>query len=115
MEAKYKTTGGNIGVIGDNAQAHDFSQVWTATSGQIDLAALAEELAKLRNDMSKEATEPNHFTAMSEVNEAEKAAKNGDGPNALQHLKGAGTWVWDVATKVGIGVVTAAAKSTLGF
>lgn len=108
---------GQAGAVGPGAQAHDmtFNQIWTKSSGNIDLQQLSNELTALRMALSKQASDPDHFVGLGEVAAAEKAAQQGDGPRALQHLKTAGTWVWDVATKIGIGVATAAAKSALGF
>jgi hypothetical protein len=73
------------------------------------------ELTVLRTALAEQASAPDHYVAVGEVAAAEKAAAIGDGPGALQHLKKAGVSVWDVATKIGIGVATAAAKSALGF
>jgi hypothetical protein len=52
---------------------------------------------------------------LGEIAAAEKAAGEGNGPKVLEHLKKAGSWVWDVVTKIGIGVATAAAKTALGI
>jgi hypothetical protein len=103
--------------VGPHAEAHDmtFEQVWAKSASKIDLHQLGDELTELRTVLSKQASEPDQFVALGEVAAAEKAAKGGDGPGALGHLKTAGTWVWDVATKIGIGVATAAAKSALGL
>jgi len=72
-------------------------------------------LKELRNSLRKEASERDHYVALGEVASAEKAAKEGNGSKALEHLKEAGSWVWEVATKIGIGVATAAAKTALGL
>lgn len=93
----------------------NFNQIWNESGGKIDVAQLARELKGLRTSLSKEASEPEQYVALGEVAAAEKAAGEGNGPKALEHLKKAGSWIWDVATKVGIGVATAAAKTTLGF
>jgi hypothetical protein len=108
---------GQAGAVGRHAEAHDmtFNQIWTKSASNIDLHQLGSELTELRSALIKQASEPDQFVALGEVAAAEKAAKGGDGPAALEHLKRAGTWVWDVATKVGIGVATAAAKNALGF
>jgi hypothetical protein len=115
MESKYKIVGGQHGAVGDGATASNFTQVWQSSASNIDLSSLAEELAILREALRSQAQEPGHFTALSEITSAENAAREGNGPVVLEHLKKAGTWVWDVATKIGIGVATAAAKAALGF
>jgi hypothetical protein len=115
MHDQYKV--GQAGAVGPGAHAHDitFNQVWNESSGNIDIAQLARELTELRNSLSKEASKPEQYMALGEVAAAEKAAIEGNGAKALEHLKQAGSWVWDVATKIGVGVATAAAKTALGI
>lgn len=108
---------GQAGAVGPGAHAENmvFNQIWNKSAQQIDLQQLALELTSLREALSKEASKQDHYIALGSVAAAEKAAQNGDGPKALEHLKTAGAWVWDVGTKIGIGVATAAAKSALGL
>ena len=108
---------GQAGAVGPGSHAENmtFNQIWNKSAPGIDIDQLAHELTMLRTALTKQASEPDHFVALGAVAAAEKAAKSGDGPGALQHLKAAGTWVWDVATKIGIGVATAAAKGALGI
>jgi len=108
---------GQAGAVGPGAHAHDitFNQIWNESGSKIDTKQLASELAQLRSALTKEASEPDHFVSLGEMAAAEKAATADDGPTALQHLKKAGSWVWDVGTKVGIGVAIAAAKTALGI
>lgn len=108
---------GQAGAVGPGSQASNitFNQIWNKTEGKIDVQQLAVELTALRTALAGQAAAPDHYIAIGEVAAAEQAAATGDGPGALQHLKKAGVWVWDVATKIGIGVATAAAKSALGF
>ncbi len=115
MRDQYKI--GQAGAVGPESHAHDitFNQIWNASSGAIDATQLARELSELRNSLSKEASAPEQYIALGEVAAAEKAAGEGNGPKALEHLKMAGSWVWDVSTKIGIGVATAAAKTALGI
>lgn len=117
MAPKYNFEGGQFGVsvVGDGASASNFTQVWGANALRIDLAALASELADLKVHLVAEAREPSHFAAIAEVASAEQAAIEGKGEVALERIKAAGTWVWDVATKIGIGVASAAAKQALGL
>jgi hypothetical protein len=92
-----------------------FSQIWNKSGSTIDVQQLAKELTALRTALNARASTPDHFVSLGEVAASEKAALSGDGPAALRHLKNAGEWAWDVATKIGIGVATAAAKSALGI
>ncbi len=108
---------GQAGAVGPGAHAHDisFQQIWNDSKGHIDVSQLANELNGLRNSLSQEASEPEHYIAIGEVAAAEKAAREKNGPKALEHLRKGGAWVWDVATKIGIGVATYAAKTALGI
>jgi hypothetical protein len=80
----------------------------------IDLCSLAHELETLRTVMRKEATIPEHDIAIAEIAAAQTAAVQGNGAKALEHLKSAGQWAFDVSTKIGIGVAIAAIKTALG-
>jgi len=113
MEAKYKFTGGQQGAVGDEASATNFTQVWQANAQRIDLLALASELEDLRGKLTPLAHEPSHFSALSEVAKIEKAARAGNGPVTLEHLKTVDRWFWDSVTTAGPGV--AAAKHALGL
>ncbi len=106
---------GQAGAMGPGSAAQNmtFSQVWNQHSESIDLAKLELELSSLRAAMRAQASEPEHDLALGEVAAAEKEAKNGNGPRALEHLKKAGKWALDVATKIGVGVATSAIKAGL--
>ena len=104
------------GAIGPNSQStsNTFQQIWQQSQGNIDLRSLAHELEKLRTVMRTEATIPEHDIAIGEVAAAQTAAAQGNGAKALEHLKTAGKWAFDVSTKIGIGVASAAIKTALG-
>ena len=101
---------GNVQSTGDVV----FQQVWNEAGGSIDLPKLADDLMKLRKAMQQEATEPEHDEATANVSKAAKAAKEGNGPKALEYLKAAGKWALDTATKVGVGVAEAALTKAIG-
>ncbi len=105
------------GVAGRNAHVHDvtFQQMWNQAGGNINLGKLADELSQLRDAMKKEASSRDQDRAVGEIAAAEEAARDNDGPTALERLKAAGKWALDVATKIGVGVATAALKSALGL
>ena len=115
MDSKYKVTGGNIGAIGDGAQAHNVVQVSNQTLGSIDIATLAGELSRLRAEARKEATEPEHDISVSELAKAEQAAKAGESSKVVEHLRAAGKWALEVATKIGTGVAIEAIKKSTGL
>jgi hypothetical protein len=106
---------GQAGAVGPHAHAHDmtFSQIWTELQPSIDLSKLAEELSRLRQEMRKDAIEPEHDIAISEIAKAEQAAKAGNGSKAVAHLKTAGKWALDVATKVGTSLAMEAIKKSV--
>jgi hypothetical protein len=108
---------GQAGAVGPGAHAHDmnFNQIWNESAARIDTAQLATDLSQLRENLLKQASEPEQYIAIGEVAAAEAAAKAGDGPKALEHIKKAGSWVWDTGAKIGIGVAIAAAKGALGL
>jgi hypothetical protein len=64
--------------------------------------------------MKQDGTEPDHDIATGNVALAEKSAKEGDGPKALQYLKAAGKWAQEAATKIGVEVAAAAITKAIG-
>lgn len=112
-----KYTIGQAGAVGpgSSSSGNTFNQIWQQYSGQIDLPELARELEKLRTAMRSGAESAEHDVSIGAVATAQAAAENGDGPGALAHLETAGKWALDVATKIGVGVATAAIKSSMGM
>jgi hypothetical protein len=106
---------GQAGAVGPGAHAHDmtFNQIWNQMQGAIDLQKLATELSELRQQMKKEAVEVEQDIAVSDIAKAEQAAKAGDGPKMLEHLKSAGKWGLDVATKIGTSVAAELIKKSM--
>ena len=101
---------GNVLSTGDVV----FQQVWNEVGGSIDLPKLADDLVKLRAALQREATEPEHDVAIGNVSMAAKAAKEGNGPKALEYLKAAGKWALDTATKLGVDVESDAITKAIG-
>jgi hypothetical protein len=81
----------------------------------LDLPALAAELAQLRFEMKKQATDPEHDVAVGAVAATESAAKNGDEKSVLDHLKTVGQWALDVGVKIGVPIAIEAIKKASGF
>jgi hypothetical protein len=108
---------GQAAVVGRGAQAHDinFNQVWNEKSSDLDLVALSTELEQLRSALRRESETAEQDGAIGEIAAAEVAARNGDGPTALERLARAGSWALGVAEKVGTTVAAAAIKSALGL
>ena len=107
---------GQVGAMGPNAHAHDMtlSQIWNQLQTSVDLSQLAAELSRLRQEMKKESVEPEQDIAVSEIAKAEQFAKSGDGSKTLEHLKSAGKWALDIATKIGTSLAVEALKKSMG-
>ena len=107
---------GQAGAMGPHSKVSNmtFQQIWQQTQSSIDLETPSGELAPLRRAMRHAAEELSHDKAVAEVGAAEEAAQNGDGSLVLQHLKNAGKWALDVATKIGVSVASEALKKSLG-
>jgi hypothetical protein len=104
---------GQAGAVGPNSHVHDvrFQQVWNQRADDIDLAALAEELALLRSALRGQAITHDNDQVVADIGQAELAAKQGDGPSALRHLKKAGKWALDTAVAIGVNVAAAAIQA----
>ncbi len=112
MGDNYSAGQGQVGAMGPNSQAT--GNTFQQCQSNIDLPSLAHELETLRIVMRREATIPEHDIAIGEVAAAQTAAAQGNGAKALEHLKSAGQWAFDISTKIGIGVAIAAIKTALG-
>jgi len=106
-----------VGAFGPYAHAHDmtFTQIGSQIEKSVDLIQLADELAKLRQAMKKEATEAEHDIAVGEVTKAEQAAKKKDAPKVAEYLKSAGKWALDIAAKIGVPLAIEALKQATGI
>ncbi len=91
-----------------------FQQSWNEAAGSINLEKLADELAQLRAAMQQEASVTEQLEATVNVSRAADAAKECNGPKALEYLKAAGKWALDTATKVGVGVAASALTKAIG-
>jgi hypothetical protein len=116
MGDKYEVSG-QAGAVGPGSQVHDntFSQLVNKLDPSIDLTRLAVELAALCQAMSAEAKEADQFIAIGEIAKAEKAAETKDSPKVAEHLKSAGKWALDTATKIGVSVAAKAIEQSLGM
>lgn len=116
MGDEYNVTG-QVGAVGPNAKAESntFNQAWQQAAADLDLTTLAAELATLRASMRQQATEIEHDQAIASIGSAEGAAKKKDGSSALGHLKSAGLWAFDVATKIGTTVAAKAIQTAIGL
>ncbi len=108
---------GTAAAVGPGARAADvqFNSVWDENRSSLDLVQLARDLAELRAALKNEASSPEHDLAIAEVARAELAAKDQDGPKALERLAAAGKWAFEVASKIGTTVAAAAIKAAIGL
>lgn len=104
------------GAIGPNAQASNitFHRIWNHNAARLDLDDLQRDLSLLLETLRREPSGSEHAVTIRAVAAAEAAARNGDGPTALEKLKKAGPWAWDVATKIGVNVASEAIKVVSG-
>ena len=68
--------------------------------------------------MKRESTSTEHEEAIVGIGNAQEAADQGDGPEALRRLgalKSMGKWALDVADKASVTVAAAALKAALGI
>jgi len=92
-----------------------FQQIWNQIQGSVALPQLAHDLGQLQSALRSQAKEPEHEIAIGAIAAAEAAAKHGDGAKTLEYLKKAGSWAFDVATKIGTDIAAAAMKSSMGM
>lgn len=108
---------GNVGAaFGPQATAtNTVIQVWQRAASEVDLQKLAESLGSLRPQLRAEPDSGEHDEEIGQVAAAEKAATAGDGRKALEHLKEAGKWVFEVAPKIGESVAANVIATALGL
>jgi hypothetical protein len=108
---------GQVGAMGPQAHAQEmsFHQISAQQLGQVDMRTLAVELAALRREMRKSSSEPEQDIAIGQIAAAETAAQKGDATSVLHHLKSAGKWAFDFATKIGVNVASEAIKKASGL
>jgi hypothetical protein len=102
-------------VIGEHVHDIDFTQLWNEVGSRTDLNALSNELAKLREEMLKQAKTAEHHAAIGAVASAQIQAEKGYGEKAFEYLSNAGKWALDTATQIGVRVAALALKESLGI
>ena len=104
-----------VGVMGKQSHGHDITLNQTWNQQKFDLDILAQELSILRNELKNQASTALEDQMVGEVANAEIAASEKDENKTLKHLKNAGKWAFDTATKIGVGVAASAIKSAAGL
>jgi hypothetical protein len=109
---------GQAGAVGPNsiATGQQFTQLWNQYAHDVDLGALAADLARIRSEMRHAGGgTPEEDVVLSQVAHAEIAAGKNDGPAVMAHLRSAGTWALGVAQKIGAEVAITAIQHALGI
>lgn len=105
---------GQVGSMGQNAQASNFNQEWIPGQDP-SLVNLAAELQQLQGELRSIAKTGEELDALAAITHAREAAEAGDGSKVLVYLAKTGRWVFDLAEKIGVGLVVALLKSKAGF
>jgi uncharacterized protein YjbI with pentapeptide repeats len=108
---------GQAGAVGPQSHTQNttLNQIWNQIESSIDLTQLANDLSALYKIMKQEATSPEHEMAVNEVAKAEQAARAENGASAVGHLKSAGKWALDFATKIGARVAEEVIKNAMNI
>ena len=111
---KYKFEGSvNAGIIGDNATLIAES-VFGNTADEKQYVAIAAELQRLKDHISS-FDDPDNQARATSVAGAQSATKAKDANGLAQHLKDLGQWGLAQATAIGIPIVTALVRRSLGL
>jgi hypothetical protein len=107
---------GQAGAVGPNARAehNTFNQTVNQGNDSLDLVALAAELTQLRIAIAKmQDPSPQAAIAVGEIAKAEIAAGEKDTPKVMGHLKVAGKWAFETATKIGTSIAAEVIKKSM--
>jgi hypothetical protein len=117
VKNQYNIDRSQVGAVGDGAtvQNSQFEQNTSEAGEGLDLAKLVQQLQQLRGELSRQASDRNHYAALVALTDAEGAAGKGDRQSVLAHLAKAGKWALDAATKVGLSVAESALKAAIGL
>jgi hypothetical protein len=65
--------------------------------------------------MRVQAVDAHHDISIAEIAKAEDAGKNGDTAGLLHHLKAAGKWAAEIASKIGVSIASKAIEDAIGM
>jgi hypothetical protein len=112
-----------VTAVGDNAKISDTTQS-NSTQSQThysgvekadNLLQLANELSKLLQELKGKSTNVEHYATLSEIAQAEQAAKENNMSRVMEHLKSAGLWALNIAKEIGVPVAVEFLKQALGL
>ncbi len=101
----------------EHVEFNDYREIWLNCEATSDdyRSKLIRELSELREALKNESKTIEQDQAIGEIADAEQAAKAGDGPTAVKHLKNVGKWVLDVSTNLGTNIATELIKKSMGL
>ncbi len=111
----FDNRGANIGAVGPNATASQFTQVLNQYAADLDLKALGHELQQIREAMLAAPEKDRDSVAIGAVAQAEKDAKDGQRSKIMTSLSKVGKWALDVAKELGTSLAVEAIKKAAGF
>lgn len=100
---------GQAGAMGRDAQA--YNNVFQ----HVNLSSLADELARLKAEMQKQAHSSEQHISAEEVSHAESAVRKGEKSKVVGHLKKAGQWALNCAKEIGTDVASEVIKKSMGL
>lgn len=103
---------GNAGIVGDGATNNTINV--TTTLNDIDLNQLASELKTLRSKLREANKDGEHDAEVGSIQQAEKAAREGDRKGVLAALRTVGKWTWEKAQEIGVSVAIHAIEGAIG-
>lgn len=108
---------GATGAVGPGATSHGATQQFNQGSSILgaDPEALVRELAELKVQLLHDASGADHYHAVGEIDDAIKAAEESNEAAVSRHLKAAGRWALEVATRIGTSAAAAAIKTALNL
>ena len=106
---------GQTGAMGRKAKAEGNTLQQIQINGQnVDTKTLIEELNKLRNVLSKQASTDKEYEDINKIGEAKKAAEAGDGSKVVSILKSLGTWTSEAITDISTQVIASLISHEMG-
>ena len=125
----YDARGSNIGALGDNSQAREFTQSGNAIivgDASVDSASLVIELQTVRARLEAMVASGYHPAddepSLDAVNKGivaigsgEQAARDGNSSGVVESLKQSGKWLASFAEKVGASVVASIVRASVGL
>jgi hypothetical protein len=107
----------NVGAVGRNATAHNTTIIENheARLAGVNLSALATQLNSLKRAMETADQDPSYFEAVATISAAEDSAKKNEQSRTVAKLRTAGSWAFEIATKIGVTVAPGAIKTVIGL